>query len=150
MIGWGSVRDIDPELWSWASERLLQPPAFLTTVRADGSPRVHPSPQSSPTTACTCSWNQHHRREPTSANVTCSGLHNGVRDNAGTGGEVYVAGRGEIRGNSDVRHAATTAARFQPLDRYILFELLVAEVRCIAHGDVMLPTNRRWTATATA
>jgi hypothetical protein len=71
-------------------------------------------------------------------------MHNGVPDANGTGGEFWIAGRGERIEDVELREVAATASRYSPADRYILFELFVDEVRCNGYGDVELPKPRRW------
>jgi hypothetical protein len=39
---------------------------------------------------------------------------------------------------------AAAAASYEPVDRYVLFELTVSEARCNGYGDVSLPDPRRW------
>jgi hypothetical protein len=53
---------------------------------------------------------------------------------------------GVVNDDPDVRRVATSSAGYEPADRYILFELLLGEVRCNAYGDVPLPATRRWMA----
>jgi hypothetical protein len=36
------------------------------------------------------------------------------------------------------------AASYTPEDRYLLFEMQLSEARCHGHGDVPLPSTRRW------
>jgi hypothetical protein len=47
-------------------------------------------------------------------------------------------------GDPAARSVAAAAASFEAADRYVLFELTVAEARCIGYGDVTLPDPRRW------
>ena len=71
-------------------------------------------------------------------------LHNGVPDNAGSGGEFYVAGRGLAVDDLDVWSHVADAASYTPADRYILFELELSEARRHGYGDVPLPSTRHW------
>lgn len=73
-------------------------------------------------------------------------LHNGVQDNAGTGGEASVSGTGHPVDDAHVRATVAAAAGYGPADRHVLFELRPTEVRCRAYGDVTLPERRRWRA----
>ena len=75
-------------------------------------------------------------------------LHNGVPDNAGTGGEASVSGTGHPVDDAAVRATVVAAASYDPADRYVLFELRPTEVRCNGYGDVTLPERRRWRADA--
>jgi hypothetical protein len=71
-------------------------------------------------------------------------LHNGVPDNAGTGGEASVSGIGQAVDDAAVRATVVAAASYEPADEYVLFELRPTEVRCNGYGDVTLPERRRW------
>ena len=73
-------------------------------------------------------------------------LHNGVPDDAGTGGEVAVSGTGHPVADAAVRTTVAAAAGYSPADHYVLFELQPTEVRCNGYGDVALPARRRWRA----
>ena len=67
---------------------------------------------------------------------------------AGTGGEASVSGTGHPVDDAAVRATVAAAAGYDPADRYVLFELRPAEVRCKGYGDVALPECRRWYADA--
>ena len=49
-------------------------------------------------------------------------LHNGVPDNAGTGGEFSVEGRGLAVDDPEMWTHVAGASSYTPLDRYVLFE----------------------------
>jgi hypothetical protein len=86
---------------------------------------------------------------PKGADIARNGayaLHCPVPDANGTGGEFYVRGSGERTASPDLREAAIQAASYTPDERYVLFELLVAEARCNGYGDVALPEPRSWRA----
>ncbi len=146
MIPWGEFARAEPELAAFGAGRLGIPPAFLATIRGDGRPRVHP------VTPIITSDGMYVFMEPTSPKGRdlrergSFAMHNGVRDNQGTGGEFFLAGRAQAVDDAAVRAAAADAASYAPADRYVLFELLVEEARCNGYGDVPLPTRRRWSA----
>ena len=146
MTTWGAFAAAEPELAAFAAERLRAGPAYLATVRADGSPRVHP------VTPILTTDGLHVFMEATSPKGDDLrererfALHNGVPDDAGTGGEVAVSGTGRPVDDAAVRAAVVEAASYDPDDRYILFELRPTEVRCNGYGDVALPERRRWRA----
>ena len=114
------------------TERLRAAPSYLATVRASGAPRVHP------VTPIFTAEGLYLFMEPTSPKGVdlrergSFALHNGVADNAGTGGEASVSGTGHPVDDAD--------------DRYVLFELRPTEVRCNGYGDVTLPERRTWRA----
>ncbi len=57
----------------------------------------------------------------------CSALHNGVPDNVGSGGEFQVSGRGLPVADINAWSRIAASASYAPVDRFILFELLVSE-----------------------
>jgi hypothetical protein len=71
-------------------------------------------------------------------------LHSLVPDANGTGGEFYVRGRGERIDSQQIRAVAVRAASYTPHDRYVLFELRIADARCNGYGDIPLPEPHTW------
>ena len=146
MTTWGAFAAAEPELAAFVKARLLTAPAYLATVRASGAPRVHPF------TPIFTSDGMYLFMEPTSPKGTdlrergWFALHNGVADNAGTGGEASVSGTGHPVDDAAVRATVVAAASYRPADRYVLFELRPTEVRCVGYGDVALPERQRWRA----
>ena len=144
MASWGDVAAAEPELAAFVALRLQAGPSYLATVRASGSPRVHP------VTPIIAADGLYLFMEPTSPKGTdlrqrgCFALHNGVPDNAGTGGEASVSGTGHPVDDSAVRATVAAAASYDPADRYVLFELRPSEVRCNGYEDVTLPEHRLW------
>jgi pyridoxamine 5'-phosphate oxidase-like protein len=146
MISWSAFADLEPELARFGVARLAKPPGYLATVRRDGRPRVHPvTPIISPRALYLF-------MEPTSPKGRdlrerrSYALHNGVPDTNGTGGEFFMSGEARFVDDPDTRADAVRASSYEPADRYIVFELLVAEARCNGYGDVTLPERTRWTA----
>jgi Pyridoxamine 5'-phosphate oxidase len=152
MIGvlttWGEFEGAHPTLAAFGAERLGHPPAYLATVRSDGSPRVHP---------VTPIFGNGHLfvfMEPTSPKGRdlqergTYALHNGVPDTNGTGGEFHLRGTATRIEDKELRSLAVTAASYSPAERYVLFELGVTEARCNGYGDVTLPSPTRWLASA--
>jgi hypothetical protein len=146
MKSWGEFAAAEPGLASFGGDRLAHPPAYLATVRADGTPRVHPvTPVVTPDGLFVF-------MEPTSPkgrDVRERGryaLHNGVPDTDGSGGEFSVSGIGRLVEDATTRAIAERAASYDPAAMYVLFELLVNEARCHGYGDVELPEHRRWRA----
>jgi hypothetical protein len=71
-------------------------------------------------------------------------IHNGVPDNAGTGGEFWASGLGVANEDPQMWSVVAEAAGYDPPDRYVLFEFHLSEARCHGYGDVPLPTTQRW------
>jgi len=143
---WPQFAAGNPDLAAFGAARLEATPAYLATIRADGSPRVHPvSPIIAPTGLYVF-------MEPTSPKAgdlrerARFALHSGVPDNAGSGGEFSVGGLGRLVEDVETRASASSAASYPAEDRYVLFELQLTEARANGYGDVVLPARPRWSA----
>lgn len=145
-VCWGEFARRQPGLATFGRSRLTEAPAYLATVRKSGAPRVHP------VTPIFTEAGLYLFMEPTSPKGRdirereSFALHNGVPDNAGTGGEFHLLGRGFVVEDPAVRSSAAASASYEPAERYVLFELHVTEARCNGYGDVRLPTTRKWVA----
>ena len=145
-ISWGDFAQLQPELAQFGARKLTEAPAYLATVRRSGAPRVHPvTPIIGPLGLFLF-------MEPTSPKRRdllergWFALHNGVPDNAGSGGEFWVSGRGLAVDDPDVWSRVADASSYRPLDRYVLFEFQPSEARCHGYGDVPMPSIQRWSA----
>lgn len=143
-ISWGEFAEREPELAQFGAERLTAAPAYLATIRPAGLPRIHPvTPIISPLGLFLF-------MEPTSPKGKdlrgrgSFALHNGVPDNAGSGGEFCVTGLGLALDDPDMWSRVADAASYTPLDRYVLFELKLSEARCHWYGDVPMPSTQIW------
>ena len=146
MTTWGDVAAAAPDLAAFVADRLRAAPAYLATMRESGAPRVHPV---TPILTVDALYLFMEPTSPKGADLRERGwfaLHNGVSDNAGTGGEASVSGIGHAVDDPAVRALAAAAASYDPADRYVLFELRPTEVRCNGYGDVTLPERRQWRA----
>ena len=126
MNDWLQFTQAAPDLAALGRRRLEHRIAYLATVRADGSPRVHPvSPffagehlyvymePSSPKV-------HDLRRDPRYA------LHCAVSDNSGGEGEFLVGGFAREIEDEETRRRAfegAAASGYSPQERYIVFEL---------------------------
>mgnify|MGYP003525757575 FL=1 len=143
-VPWGEFAAHAPGPAEFGAQRLAVVPAYLATVDDAGAPRVHP------VTPIIGDGRLFLFMEPTSPkgyDIVARGvyaLHCLVPDDRGTGGEFYVRGRGERIDTPHLRAVAAQAASYTPQDRYVLFELRVAEARCNGYGDVVLPEPRSW------
>jgi hypothetical protein len=145
MVSWGEFAQEAPELATFGADRLSVSPAYLATVRGDGSPRVHPI---SPIIGSGRLFVFMEPNSPKGRDLRERGsfaLHNGVPDTFGTGGEFIVIGDGAVVDDPAARSIATDHAGYAPEDRYVLFELTIDEARANGYGDVALPDPRRWT-----
>lgn len=144
MATWGEFERAAPELAAFGAERLLKPPAYLATVRADGNPRVHPV---TPIIGAGALFVFMEPTSPKGRDLRDRGsfaMHNGVPDTAGSGGEFFIRGRATPVEDDERRAVAVGAASYEPSARYVLFELTVTEARCNGYGDVALPSPARW------
>ena len=142
MTGWLEFAQQAPELAEFGQARFQTGVAYLGTVRADGSPRVHPvtpiiggqlflfmepaSPKGKDL--------QHDARYT---------LHCAVEDSNGGGGEFYVRGRAALIDDPLIREQAVRAAPYPPQERYILFVLTIEFAFMNRYVDGH-PNSRRW------
>ncbi|MET0885447.1 MAG: hypothetical protein ABWX92_03265 [Mycetocola sp.] len=143
-ISWGEFAEREPELARFGAGRLTAAPAYLATVRLSGAPRVHP------VTPIFTAVGLYLFMEPTSPKGRdlrergWFALHNGVPDNAGSGGEFSVSGHAFAVDDPDMWSHVAASSSYAPLDRYTLFEFQLSEARCHGYGDVPMPSTQRW------
>lgn len=143
-VTWGEFSALQPELAAFGAARLTGAPAYFGTIRPSGAPRVRP------VTPIITNDGLFLYMEPTSPKARdlreCDrfSLHNGVPDDAGTGGEFNVEGRAVSVDERNIWDGVAEASSYVPAERYILFELLLTEARCHGYGDVELPPTRNW------
>jgi hypothetical protein len=147
MTTWAAFAEADPELAHFALHRLGGKVSFLATIRADGSPRLHPvTPHvgegelfvymdpGSPKIADL-------RRDPRYA------LHCSVADSGGGDGEVAVRGRATTVEDGEQREALFAIARaagFSPRDEHVVFTLGVDGVIATTYDERDDAVRRRW------
>ena len=144
MARWGAFESAAPELAAFGAALLRKEPAYMGTVRANGSPECTPLAPSSGTAGC--SWFM----EPTSPKAADpSGQL--LRTAQRRAGHPRLRGRVQRERSSDVGRRSSTpccgrdSSGYEPPDRYVLFELMVIEARCNGYGDEPLPQPRRCT-----
>lgn len=118
--------------------------AYLGTLRADGSPRVHPvtpilGEQLFLFMEPTSPKGKDLQRDPRYT------LHCAVEDASGGDGEFYVRGRAVLIDDALVREQAVRAAPYVPRDDYILF-LLTVEFAFMNRYVDGKANPRRWAA----
>ena len=142
MTGWKEFAQQAPEFAEFGKARFQSGVAYLGTLRADGSPRVHP-------VTPIVGEQLFLFMEPTSpkgkdlqrdARYT---LHCSVANANGGDGEFYIRGRAISTDDPSVRAQAAQASPYVPQDRYILFVLTIefAFMNTYVNGD---PSPRRW------
>ena len=144
MTSWSEFAWQAPELAEFGQARFQSRVAYLGTLRADGSPRVHP-------VTPILGEQLFLFMEPTSpkgkdlqrdARYT---LHCSVEDASGGSGEFSVSGRATLIGDPLLREQAVQASPYVPQDRYILFLLTIESVFMNRYVDGKANTQR-WTA----
>jgi hypothetical protein len=147
---WSQFLAAAPELATYAKRRLEGRISYLATIRADGSPRVHPV---SPFIA--------HGQlvlymEPTSPKRhdlrrdSRYSMHAAVEDNTGGEGEFLVRGRAAEIDDVETRAQAfeqANAIGYNPQDRYVLFVLGIEEAVSTIYQDGE-PKRMRWRASS--
>lgn len=144
MTSWKEFTHQAPELAAFGKARFQSEVAYLGTVRADGSPRVHPvtpilGEQLFLFMEPTSPKGKDLQREPRYA------LHCSVEDSSGGGGEFYIRGRATLTDDTHIREQAVRTSSYTPQDRYILFVLTVefAFMNTYVGGQ---PDPRRWSS----
>lgn len=134
---WGELSAREPALAEHVLTRLRAAPCYLSTVRPDGWPRIHPVGVNDRTPALVVVM---YPTSPKGHDLRRNGrfaLHSVVEDNVGGGGEVLVTGVA-------VPTDATDGDRGRG---WIAFELLIGEVLSVRYeGDEATPVTQRWFA----
>ena len=144
MSSWKEFRQQVPDLAEFGQSRLASNVAYLGTIRADGSPRVHPvtpiiGEQLFLFMEPTSPKGKDLQRDPRYT------LHCAVEDSDGGGGEFYVRGQATLVQDPAVRAQAVAAASYSPADRYILFVLSVNFAFMNVYNEGQ-PNPQRWRA----
>jgi Pyridoxamine 5'-phosphate oxidase len=145
-MSWKDLETAQPELAAYGAERFQRfEVAYLATVRADGSPRVHP------VTPIVGQGRLFLFMEPTSPkghDLRRDGryaLHCSVSNSSGESGEFFISGRATFIDDPAVRELAVEVATYTPADRYILFELDVESASSTTYTGGQI-VRQRWKA----
>lgn len=142
MASWKEFAQQAPEFAAFGADRFGSGVAYLGTLRADGSPRVHP-------VTPIIGEQLFLFMEPTSpkgkdlqrdARYT---LHCAVEDSSGGGGEFYVRGLATLTNDPLIREQAIKASSYVPQERYILFVFTVEFAFMNTYPDGK-SVSRRW------
>jgi hypothetical protein len=142
MTTWKEFAQQAPEFAAFGEVRFRSGVAYLGTLRADGSPRVHP-------VTPIVGEQLFLFMEPTSpkgkdlqrdARYT---LHCSVENSSGGGGEFYVRGRATLTDNPLIREQAVQASSYAPQDHYIVF-MFTIEFAFMNSYEEGKPHTRRW------
>ncbi len=144
MPSWKLLAQLAPEIAEFGAARFQSGVAYLGTLRADGSPRVHP-------VTPIIGEQLFLFMEPTSpkgkdlqrdARYT---LHCSVTDSSGSSGEFYVRGHAVLTNDPNMREQAVRAASYAPQDHYILYVCTVDFAFMNSYIDGK-PNSQRWQA----
>lgn len=145
---WTDFAAAEPELAAFGERRLTCRVAYLATVRADGSPRIHP------VTPHVGDGRLFVYMEPSSPKVGDLrrdgrfALHCTVEDTSGGEGEFIVWGYATLVDDADLRARLFAIAReegFHPKDRYVVFEFGIGSVLSTTYEHDQ-PVRRSWKA----
>jgi hypothetical protein len=144
MSSWKEFARQAPEIAAFGEARFESGVAYLGTLRADGSPRVHPvtpiiGEQLFLFMEPTSPKGQDLQRDPRYT------LHCAVEDSSGGEGEFYVRGQAILTSDPLLRAQAVQSASYAPQDRYILF-ILTIEFAFMNIDEDGNPTPRRWSS----
>lgn len=148
MTSWKEFAQQAPEMAAFGEARFGSGVAYLGTLRADGSPRVHPvtpiiGEQLFLFMEPTSPKGKDLQRDPRYT------LHGSVADSSGGQGEFYVRGRAALTDDPLMREQAVRASSYAPKDRYILFVFTVDFAFMNTYADGTAQT-RRWPSKETA
>jgi hypothetical protein len=120
MTSWKDFAQQAPEIAEFGISRFQSGVAYLGTLRADGSPRVHPvtpiiGEQLFLFMEPTSPKGKDLQRDPRYT------LHCSVEDSNGGSGEFYVTGGAILTNDPLLREQAVRASSYVPQDRYIMF-----------------------------
>jgi hypothetical protein len=143
MLSWREFEALQPEMARFGEERLKFRVMYLASLRADGSPRVHPF---SPFVGNSHLYAFMEPTSPKAKDLQRDGryaMHSLVTDGDGTNGEFLISGQAVLLTDSATRDAAIRASPYKPKDRYILFEFKVNSCLTNYYTDGT-PNVKRW------
>ena len=148
MTSWKEFVQQAPEFAAFGEAHFRSGVAYLGTLRADGSPRVHPvtpiiGEQLYLFMEPTSPKGKDLQRDPRYA------LHCSVTDSSGDSGEFYIRGHATFTDDPLIREQAVNASSYTPNERYVLFVLSVefAFMNTYENGKA---NPRRWQSPDTA
>ncbi len=144
MITWAQFAAAAPELAAFGKQRFESGVAYLGTVRADGSPRVHPV---TPLIGAQQLYLFMYPSSPKAHDLQRDGrytLHCGVGNSEGGEGEFYVSGTAALTADPALR-AEAAVIRYTPRPEYILFVLSVQQAFMNVY-ETDGPSVKRWRA----
>lgn len=147
-MDWKDMAAANPELAGFGEHRFASQVAYLATVRPDGGPRVHP------VTPILADGRLFIFMEPTSPKGkdlrrdARYAMHSSVGGPDGEGGEFFITGKARPVEDGETRLLATSAASYEPAERYVLFELSLETALATVYEGGGSPVRRRYQAAA--
>ena len=144
-MSWKTLAAQQPELATFGVARLHGQVSYLATIRADGSPRLHPM------TPIIGAGRLFVFMEPTSPkglDLQRDGryaIHCAVSDNSGKSGEFGITGRAQLTSGAETRQVAMAHATYPVADRYVLYEFEIASASATTYPDGKA-MRRNWKA----
>ncbi len=144
MTSWAEFAQQAPEFAEFGKARFRSGVAYLATLRADGSPRVHPVTPIIGEQLFLFMEPTSPKRRDMERDARYM-LHCSVENSSGGGGEFYVRGRATLTDDPLLREQAARAASYAPQDRYVLFVFTIksAFMNTYVDGNANI---RRWKA----
>lgn len=145
-MSWRDLEEQNPELAGFGERRFESRVAYLATVDADGSPRVHPV---TPIVAAEGLMVFMERTSPKGHDLRRGSryaLHCSVEDDEGGGGEFRVRGSAREVDDTAVREQVAAHAPYAPAADYVLFELFVDDAFSTRYGPEGTPVRHTWRA----
>lgn len=143
MTPWKEFSAAAPELAAFGQQRFTSGVAYLATVKADGSPRVHPV---TPIVGEEHLFLFMEPASPKGKDLRRDGryaMHCSVRDSGGGEGEFWASGQATFVEDPDLRAAAVQASSYKPQERYILFILSVESAMATVYEEGKT-VRQRW------
>ena len=147
-MNWQAFADAEPELAAFGAERLHDQVAYLATLKADGSPRLHP------VRPVVTVGRLFVFMEATSPKVhdlardpRCALHATATSDQPWDLREFGVEGTARRIDEAEGRSTANAGSAFPRDERFLLYELSIASAFSTTYGADGRPQRRRWRAT---
>lgn len=143
MATWGQFAEREPEIAAFGAARVDEQVCYLATVRADGSPRVHPV---TPMIRDGRVFVRMYPTSPKAHDLRRNGryvMHSAVANSEGEGGEFAFRGRAAIVEDDSALNAVHAGRSGEPSD-YVVFEFTIEEAMATEYDAEGPPTRRLW------
>lgn len=142
MTSWKEFAQQAPEFAAFGKARFQSGVAYLGTLRADGSPRVHPVTPIIGEQLFLFMEPASPKGKDLQRDVRYT-LHCSVEDSSGGSGEFYIRGRAILTDDPLVRAQAVKASSYSPQAHYIVFMFTIEFAFMNTYVDGK-PAPRRW------